>query len=38
MWTSTTTPPRWDDRNSRGHGVFKEPAAWGGERVLGQPP
>ena len=30
-------PPRWDDRNSRGHGVFKEPAAWGANAFWGSP-
>ena len=30
-------PPRWDDRNSRGHGVFKEPAEWGANAFWGSP-
>ena len=30
-------PPRWDDRESRGHGVFKQPAYWGVNAFWGSP-
>ena len=30
-------PPSWDDRESRGHGVFKQPAYWGVNAFWGSP-
>ena len=30
-------PPRWDDRESRGHGAFKLPAMWGANAFWGSP-